>query len=124
MSQADVASSRALPPGLSEVDFSRAIDDFTAALGSAKVLAGDDDLREFRDPFQYASWDDYTASAVLMPTTVEEIQEIVRIANARKIALWTHGTGRNNGYGGPAPRVRGSVIVSLRNMNRVLEINE
>ena len=38
--------------------------------------------------------------------------------------LWTHGQGRNNGYGGPAPRVSGSVIVSLRNMNRVLEINE
>jgi 4-cresol dehydrogenase (hydroxylating) flavoprotein subunit len=124
MSQADVASSRALPPGLSEADFSRAIDDFTAALGSAKVLTGDEDLREFRDPFQYASWDAYTASAVLMPTTVEEIQEIVRIANERKVALWTHGTGRNNGYGGPAPRVRGSVIVSLRNMNRVLEIND
>jgi 4-cresol dehydrogenase (hydroxylating) len=40
------------------------------------------------------------------------------------VPLWTHGTGANNGYGGPAPRVRGSVIVSLRNMNRVLEINE
>ena len=26
--------------------------------------------------------------------------------------LWTHGQGRNNGYGGPAPRVNGSVIVS------------
>ena len=38
--------------------------------------------------------------------------------------LWTHGAGRNNGYGGPAPRVKGSVIVSLRRMNRVLEINE
>jgi 4-cresol dehydrogenase (hydroxylating) len=124
MSQADVASTRALPPGLSDADFSRAIDDFTAALGSAKVLTGEQDLREFRDPFQYASWDEYTASAVLMPTTVEEIQEIVRIANARKVALWTHGTGRNNGYGGPAPRVRGSVIVSLRKMNRVLEIND
>jgi 4-cresol dehydrogenase (hydroxylating) len=124
MSQADVASTRALPPGLSEADFSRAIDDFTAALGAAKVLTGDEDLREFRDPFQYGSWDEYTASAVLMPTTVEEIQEIVRIANERKVALWTHGTGRNNGYGGPAPRVRGAVIVSLRNMNRVLEINE
>ena len=33
-------------------------------------------------------------------------------------------TGMNNGYGGPAPRVKGSVIVSLRRMNRVLEINE
>jgi 4-cresol dehydrogenase (hydroxylating) flavoprotein subunit len=124
MSQADVASTRALPPGLSEADFSRAIDDFTAALGAEKVLTGDEDLREFRDPFQYVKWDEYTASAILMPTTVEEIQEIVRIANERKVALWTHGTGRNNGYGGPAPRVRGSVIVSLRNMNRVLEIND
>jgi 4-cresol dehydrogenase (hydroxylating) flavoprotein subunit len=124
MSQADVASTRALPPGLSEADFSRAIDDFTAALGAAKVLTGDEDLRDFRDPFQYESWDHYVASAVLMPTTVEETQEIVRIANERKVPLWTHGTGRNNGYGGPAPRVRGSVIVSLRNMNRVLEINE
>ena len=41
-----------------------------------------------------------------------------------KVPLWTHGTGMNNGYGGPAPRVKGSVIVSLRRMNRVLEINE
>ena len=48
----------------------------------------------------------------------------MRIANEHGVPLWTHGTGRNNGYGGPAPRVNGSVIVSLRNMNRVLEINE
>src|ERR671937_1098042 len=124
MSQADAVSSRTLPPGVSESDFARAIDDFTAVLGSAKVLTSDEDLREFRDPFQHAAWDDYTASAVLMPTTVEEIQALVRIANERRVPLWTHGTGRNNGYGGPAPRVRGSVIVSLRRMNRVLEIND
>ena len=70
------------------------------------------------------TWDDYTASAVLMPESVEQIQEIVRIANERKVPLWTHATGMNNGYGGPAPRLQGSVIVSLRRMNRVLEINE
>jgi 4-cresol dehydrogenase (hydroxylating) flavoprotein subunit len=124
MSQADVVSTRPLPPGLSEAQLLRAIDAFGAALGSDKVLTGDEDLREFRDPFQHATWDEYTASAVVMPTTVEEIQDVVRIANEHKVPLWTHGTGRNNGYGGPAPRVRGSVIVSLRNMNRVLEINE
>ena len=89
-----------------------------------RVLTSDADLREFRDPFQHATWDTNTASAVVMPTTVEEIQEVLRVANEHKVPLWTHGTGRNNGYGGPAPRVRGSVIVSLRNMNRVLEINE
>ena len=105
-------------------DLSRALDGFTAAVGADRVLTDEADLREFRDPFAYESWDDYTASAVVMPETVEEIQEIVRVANQHKIPLWTHGTGRNNGYGGPAPRVRGSVILSLRRMNRVLEIDE
>jgi 4-cresol dehydrogenase (hydroxylating) flavoprotein subunit len=113
-----------LPPGLSEQDFAAALEAFTAVLGAERVHTGEEDLRGFRDPFAFSTWDDYTASAVLMPETVEEIQAIVRIANERTVPLWAHGQGRNNGYGGPAPRVRGSVIVSLRNMNRVLEINE
>jgi 4-cresol dehydrogenase (hydroxylating) flavoprotein subunit len=100
------------------------IDEFTAAVGADAVLTSDEDLREFRDPFAYSTWDDYTGSAVLLPETVEQIQEIVRIANRHRVPLWTHGQGRNNGYGGPAPRVKGSVIVSLRRMNRVLEIDE
>jgi 4-cresol dehydrogenase (hydroxylating) flavoprotein subunit len=116
--------STTLPPVPSEKALSAALDGFTAAVGSAAVLTSEAELAEFRDPFAYATWDDYTASAVVMPTTVEEIQDILRVANEHKVPLWTHGQGRNNGYGGPAPRVRGSVIVSLRNMNRVLEINE
>ena len=54
------------------------------------VLTEEDELREFRDPFAFATWDDYTASAVVMPETVEEIQAIVRIANEHKVPLWTH----------------------------------
>ena len=113
-----------LTPQVSEEALAAALDAFRSVLGPDAVHAGADELREFRDPFAYATWDDYTASAVLMPQTVEEIQQIVRIANERKVPLWTHATGMNNGYGGPAPRVKGSVIVSLRRMNRVLEINE
>lgn len=113
-----------MPPMLSEKALSAALDDLVAAVGPDAVLTSDRDLREFRDPFAFATWDEYTASAVVMPTTVEQIQEIVRVANRHRLALWTHGQGRNNGYGGPAPRLRGSVIVSLRRMNRVLEINE
>jgi 4-cresol dehydrogenase (hydroxylating) len=101
-----------------------ALVDFSDALGTERVLTSDGDLASFRDPFQYPGWDDYTASAVLMPETVEEIQAVVRIAGRHGVPLWTHSTGRNNGYGGPAPRVKGSVIVSLRNMNKVLEIDE
>src|SRR4051812_8241575 len=124
MTGLEQASTRPLPPGVDEAGFARAVDAFAAALGSDEVLTGEDDLREFRDPFAHPRWDDYTASAVVMPTTVEEVQAVVRIANEHRVPLWTHGQGRNNGYGGPAPRVRGSVIVSLRRMNRVLEVNE
>jgi 4-cresol dehydrogenase (hydroxylating) len=111
-------------PAVSEQALSSALDEFADALGAERVLSAEAQLRAFRDPFQFESWDEYTASAVLQPTTVEEIQSIVRIANRHRVPLWTHGQGRNNGYGGPAPRVRGSVIVSLREMNRVLEIND
>jgi methionine synthase II (cobalamin-independent) len=111
-----------LTPSLSEESFALAIDAFREAVGDDAVLTGDDALREFRDPFAFPTWQDYTASAVVMPDTVEQIQAIVRIANEHKVPLWTHATGMNNGYGGPAPRLTGSVIVSLRRMNRVLEI--
>ena len=70
-----------------------ALDDLAKAVGSDAVLTSDEDLREFRDPFAFASWDDYTASAVVMPETVEQIQEIVRIANRHGVPLWTHGAG-------------------------------
>lgn len=93
-------------------------------LGSEAVITDETQLREWRDPFAYETWDDYAASAAVMPETVEQAQEVVRIANRHHVPLWTHGTGRNNGYGGPAPRVKGSVIVSLRKMNRVLEVDE
>jgi 4-cresol dehydrogenase (hydroxylating) len=103
---------------------SSAVDAFAAALGTDKVISDEDGLREFRDPFQYHAWTDYSASAVVLPTTVEEVQAVLRVANEHRVPLWTHSVGKNNGYGGPAPRVDGSVIVSLRNMNRVLEIDE
>jgi 4-cresol dehydrogenase (hydroxylating) flavoprotein subunit len=113
-----------VPPAVSEHDLSAALSEFVGALGAERVVTDEDGLREWRDPFQHASWDEYTASTVVMPETVEEVQEVVRIAGRHGVPLWTLGQGRNNGYGGPAPRVRGSVIVSLRNMNHVLEINE
>jgi 4-cresol dehydrogenase (hydroxylating) len=59
-----------------------------------------------------------------MPDSVEEVQAILRIANEYRIPLWTSSQGRNNGYGGAAPRVSGAVVLSLRRMNRVLEVNE
>jgi 4-cresol dehydrogenase (hydroxylating) len=95
-----------------------------AALGADAVLTAPEDLAEFGDPFWIPGDDSYAASAVVMPSSVEEVQAVVGIANELSIPLWATSQGRNNGYGGGSPRLRGSVTVSLRRMNRVLEINQ
>jgi 4-cresol dehydrogenase (hydroxylating) flavoprotein subunit len=79
---------------------SGALEGFTAAVGPDAVLTSEEQLLEFRDPFAYSTWDDYTASAVVMPTTVEQIQEIVRVANRYKLPLWPHSTGATTGTAG------------------------
>jgi 4-cresol dehydrogenase (hydroxylating) len=100
-----------------------AVGRFQEALGADAVLTEPGRLEEFRDPFWIPGDDTYAASAVVMPSSVEEVQAVVAIANELRVPLWTTSQGRNNGYGGGSPRLAGSVHVSLRRMNRVLEVN-
>jgi FAD/FMN-containing dehydrogenase len=63
-------------------------------------------------------------SAITYPSSVTEVQEIVKWANKFLIPIWPISIGRNIGYGGAAPRVPGSVVIDLgRNMNKVLKID-
>ena len=111
------------PPGLSAGDFDLALRAFAAALGDGAVLTAGA-AAEFRDPYSFPGWDGHWPSAVVQPASTEEVQAVVRIAARHKIPLWATSLGKNNAYGGPAPRVRGCVIVSMRRLNRVLEVNE
>jgi FAD/FMN-containing dehydrogenase len=110
--------------GVAKRDMDLALDAFRSALGHDRVLTGEEQMRDFRDPYAFKGSDEFDAAAVVMPATVEQVQAVVRIANQYRVPLWTFGQGRNYTYGGPAPRVRGSVLVNLRGMNRVLEVNE
>ena len=100
-----------------------AIRDMQAALGDENVLLNDSEMHDHGDPFAPpGEW--YRPGAVLMPGSVEEVQAIVRLANEHRTPVWTSSQGRNKGYGGGAPRVSGTFTVSLRRMNRVLEVDE
>jgi FAD/FMN-containing dehydrogenase len=101
-----------------------ALEALVDALGADAVRTSEEELREYRDPYDYKGSDDYTASAAVTPRSVEDVQAVVRVANRFRVPLWTFGQGRNNAYGGAAPRVKGSILVSLREMNRVLEVDE
>jgi glycolate oxidase len=57
-----------------------------------------------------------------MPGSAEEVQEIVKIANKLKIPIVPWISGIN--FGSIATPRKGGIVVDLRRMNRVLEVNE
>jgi (+)-pinoresinol hydroxylase len=116
----------AVPPGVSERDFAAALDEFRAAVGADWVFTSDEDVALYRDAYSpfWGEPEERIASAAVAPSTVEEVQAVVRAANARRIPLYTISTGRNLAYGGSAPVYSGSVVLDLKRMNRVLEVDE
>ncbi len=115
-----------VPPQVSAADFATALGQFEAVVGKDWLFTSDEDLDLYRDA--YSPWwgeaDERTASAAVAPASVEEVQAIVKIANALKIPLYPFSTGKNLTYGGAAPVLSGSVILELKRMNRILEVSE
>jgi (+)-pinoresinol hydroxylase len=116
----------AVPPGVSEGDFAATLDEFRAAVGAEWVFTSDEDVALYRDAYSpfWGEPEERVASAAVAPSTVEEVQAVVRAANARRVPLYPISTGRNLAYGGSAPVYSGSVVLDLKRMNRVLEVNE
>ncbi|MEU6145587.1 FAD-dependent oxidoreductase [Streptomyces sp. NPDC047081] len=93
-------------------------------LGAEGLLLDDEQLGEYRDPYWIPGDSTYYGAAVVLPENTEQVQAVVRLAGEFRVPLWTSSQGRNNGYGGASPRVGGSLQISMRRMNRVLEIDE
>jgi 4-cresol dehydrogenase (hydroxylating) len=116
MTTADQVRPLSLPPEL--------VAQLEAALGSDNVIIEREEVDQHKDPYWIPGDDTYAASAVVTPRSTEQVQVIMRAANEFGVPVWPHGQGRNYGYGGASPRVRGSIQIRFVEMNRVLEINE
>jgi FAD/FMN-containing dehydrogenase len=116
----------ALPPNVNADDFNAALGAWRAAVGSDWVFTSDADVALYRDAYSpfYGEPEEKVASAAVAPSTVEQVQAVVRTANQYRIPLYAISTGRNLAYGGSAPVHSGSVVLDLKRLNRVLEINE
>ncbi len=62
--------------------------------------------------------------AILYPISIQEIQAIFKVANLYKIAIYPISKGKNWGYGSKVPTQNNAVVVSLEQMNRILEFHE
>lgn len=116
----------ALPPGLTESQFSDALEEFASAVGSDWVFSSDEDVALYRDSYSvyWGEEEERVASAAVAPANVAQVQQVVRIANRYGIPLYPISTGRNLTYGGSAPTLSGSVVVDLKRMNRILKVDD
>jgi 4-cresol dehydrogenase (hydroxylating) flavoprotein subunit len=96
----------------------RALKAFGVAIGAKNVFATDEDIASYSD--HYARDESlHRPGGGVAPANVEEVQAIVRIANQFKVPLWPISRGKNFGYGGAAPVVKGSVVLDLSRMKKI-----
>ncbi|KIW69779.1 hypothetical protein PV04_05637 [Phialophora macrospora] len=122
----------AIPAGIGRVEFVKALEELSQNLGKGHVVLNDQPLEDgwymehpnTHDAFMIMDEEETVSSACVYPGSVPEVQLVVAWANKHLIPLYPISMGRNLGYGGAAPRVRGSVIVDLgKRMNKILDIN-
>jgi 4-cresol dehydrogenase (hydroxylating) len=115
-----------LPPNVSQADFSAALKAFASVVGDQWLFTAEEDLELYRDSYSilWGEPDERTASAAVAPDNADQVVELVKIANRYRIPIYPISTGKNLGYGGAAPALTGSVVLDLKRMNRIVEIDE
>ncbi|MFD2843964.1 FAD-binding oxidoreductase [Paracoccus cavernae] len=112
-----------LPEGITPEIFAQAVAKFEAALGAENVLSSEERLTPYYKTMMPVDDDLYKTSCVVQATTVEQVQAVVKICDEFAIPVWTISTGRNFGYGTAAPAKRGTVVLDLKHMNKIIEID-
>lgn len=116
-----------IPDGTSESAFKAALQEFSNVVGRDNVYTKEEDVALYRDaysPFADQAGKVHEAGAAVAPATVEQVQAIMRIANKYKVPISPVSTGRNLGYGGSAPVLSGAVVLDLKRMDKIIEVNE
>ena len=101
-------------------EFQKAKVAWVSLLGAENVLF---DARTQADYAKTTFPSGTTPSGVLRPRTVQEVQELVCISERFNIPLHVISRGKNWGYGDACASSDGQVIVDLRQMNQIREVN-
>ena len=112
-----------LPQNVNATDFTKAIDEFSTILGPENVLTDTEHLAPYMKIMLPVDEDQHAPSAAILARSVEEIQRIVEVCNRYKVPVWPISTGKNLGYGSAAPATRGQVVLDLRRMNKIIEVD-
>ncbi|MDF2453545.1 MAG: FAD/FMN-dependent dehydrogenase [Bacteroidota bacterium] len=89
-------------------------------IGSEDVLVDNDNLEKYgRDETEDLV---YKPEVVVKPKTVNQISEIMKLANQHKIPVTARGSG--TGLSGAALPIHGGIVISMERFNNILQIDE
>ncbi|MEO6583519.1 MAG: FAD-binding protein, partial [Ferruginibacter sp.] len=101
-------------------DLENFVADFKKIAGDAYVYTSEEDM------YNYGSDETenlhFTPGIVILPSSAEQISEIVKICNTQKIPVTPRGAG--TGLSGGALPQYGGVVISFERMNNILHIDE
>src|ERR1043165_9025309 len=96
-----------------------------AIIEELRRIVGPDHVRTDSDTIRENSMDAtkrfHPADVIVFPDNSEQVSQIVRIANRELIPVVSRGGGV--GYAGGAIPIAGGIVISMRRMNLILEIN-
>lgn len=94
--------------------------EFISILGKQYVLTQESDIISYsRSTLSHGT----IPSAILEPSSKEEIIKIITIASNNNLKIYPISTGKNWGYSDACAPQNDNVVLNLRRMNRILEIN-
>jgi 4-cresol dehydrogenase (hydroxylating) flavoprotein subunit len=112
-----------LPRGVKRTDFVRFIEACRAAIGGEHVIADAEGLASYARSFLPFDESEHAPAAALSVASLDEVKAILAIALASKVPLWPISTGRNMGYGSATVADPGTVILDMRRMNRITDMD-
>jgi 4-cresol dehydrogenase (hydroxylating) flavoprotein subunit len=112
------------PPGLSASAFESALEEFRGAVGAQWVLTSDEHRASYLDPFAIGDPEEHASAGAVAPADIEQLRAVLQIANRHRVPVWPVSMGKNFAYGTAAPKLKHSVVLDLKRMNRVLEVDE
>ena len=116
-------SLRVLPPGLDKGNFAAALRELRAIVGEQWLFADAESTAPYEKSFIPDPGHQHVPSGAVAPASVEEVQAILGVANKFRLPLWPTSTGKNMGYGMATPASSGQMILDLKRMNRIIEID-
>lgn len=117
------SNNRVLPKGVTAGDFDKAMQEIRAIVGAEYVLVDEEPLAPYSKIMVPVADAQHAPSAAVMPDGVEQIRKIMKVANTYRVPVYPISTGKNIGYGSAAPVERGQIVLDLRRMNRIIEVD-